>query len=64
MLKLNFCSQKERKWLDKTAIFPRKYLIFLVIVMTAASINYFYSLAMMLLTTFIFAYLTKGSRCK
>lgn len=42
----------------------RKYLIFLVIAITAIGINYYYSLTMMLLTTFILAYLTKGSRRK
>ena len=42
----------------------RKYLIVLVVVITASSFNYFYSIAMMFLTTFILAYLSKGSRCK
>jgi len=42
----------------------RKYLIILIIVIASFSINYFYSISMMLLTTFTLAYLSKGSRCK
>lgn len=41
-----------------------KYPIFLVIAITAIGINYYYSTSMMFLSTFILAYLTKGSRCK
>jgi len=41
---------------------PNKYLVVLVLIVTAVSINYFYSIAMILLTTFTLAYLTKGSR--
>ena len=39
-----------------------QYLIVLVVVITATSINYFYSMSMAFLTTFILAYLTKGCR--
>jgi hypothetical protein len=39
-----------------------KYLIIFVMVITSTGINYSYSIAMMLLTTFTLAYLTKGSR--
>ena len=41
-----------------------KYLIALVVVITAIGINYFYSMSMAFITTFILAYLSKGSRCK
>ena len=56
--------QKEKTEQNNFAIFSRKYLIFLAIAITAVSLNYFYSIAMMFLTTFILAYLTKGSRSK
>ncbi len=56
--------QKEKTEQNDFAIFSRKYLIVLVIAITAVSLNYFYSIAMMFLTTFILAYLTKGSRSK
>ena len=46
----------------KNYSFSGKSLAFLVILTTAISFNYFYSWAMMLLTTFALAYLTKGSR--
>lgn len=47
--------------ISKTS-FSGKYLIIFVIVITSTGINYSYSIAMMLLTTFTLAYLTKGSR--
>ena len=73
MLKLNLLQHKEIILPGKIANFPRQYgsphssrqyLIILVVAITGISINYFYSIAMMLLTTFTLAYLTKGSRCK
>jgi hypothetical protein len=39
-----------------------KYLIIFAMVITSTGIIYYYSIAMMLLTTFTLAYLTKGSR--
>ena len=39
-----------------------KYLIALVVAITALGINYFYSISMAFLTTFVLAYLSKGSR--
>jgi hypothetical protein len=39
-----------------------KYLIIFAMVITSTGIIYSYSIAMMLLTTFTLAYLTKGSR--
>ncbi len=44
--------------------FSGKYLIVLVIAITAIGINYYYSMSMAFLTTFALAYLTKGSRSK
>ena len=41
-----------------------KFLVILVVVITAMIINYSYSMSMMFLTTFVLAYLTKGSRRK
>lgn len=52
---------KEGRAMEKTS---RKYLIVLVLVITAISLNYFYSVAMMGFTTFTLAYLSKGSRRK
>ena len=40
----------------------RHYLFSLVLAITVVGINYSYSVSMMILTTFILAYLTKGSR--
>ena len=40
----------------------RKYLFTLVLAVTVIGTNYSYSISMMFLTTFILAYLTKGSR--
>ncbi|WP_319420564.1 hypothetical protein [Pleurocapsa sp. FMAR1] len=45
-------------------VFSSKYLIVLVIAITAIGINYYYSMSMAFLTTFALAYLTKGSRSK
>ena len=42
----------------------RNYQIILVVMITATSVSTFYSVAMMFVTTFALAYLTKGSRCK
>ena len=39
-----------------------RYLFILVIAFTAIGINYSYSISMIILTTFVLAYLTKGSR--
>ena len=39
-----------------------KYLIALVVVITALGINYFHSMSMAFITTFILAYISKGSR--
>jgi hypothetical protein len=39
-----------------------KYLIIFAMAITSTGIIYSYSIAMMLLTTFTLAYLTKGSR--
>lgn len=64
MLNSNFSQQEMRKWQQNFAISSGKYLIVLVLVITTTSLNYFYSIAMMFFTTFILAYLTKGSRCK
>ena len=41
-----------------------KYLIALVVVITAIGINYFYSMSMAFITTFILAYISKGSRSR
>ena len=40
----------------------RKHLFTLVLAVTVVGTNYSYSISMMFLTTFILAYLTKGSR--
>ena len=64
MLHSNFSQHKRRIWQEKLTISALKYLIVLGLVITATSLNYFYSIAMMFLTTFTLAYLTKGSRCK
>ena len=40
----------------------RKYLFTLVLAVTVVGTNYSYSISMMFLTTFILAYLSKGSR--
>ena len=40
----------------------RQYLFTLVLAVTVVGIIYSYSMSMMILTTFILAYLTKGSR--
>ena len=45
----------------KTA-FSNKYWFPLVLAITVFSVNHSYSITMMFLTTFILAYLTKGSR--
>jgi uncharacterized BrkB/YihY/UPF0761 family membrane protein len=64
MLNSSFSQQERRKWQQNFAISSGKYLITLVLVITATSLNCFYSIAMMFLTAFTLAYLTKGSRCK
>ena len=50
------------KLLTSFSNFKRRYLFTLVLAMTIVGINYYYSVSMMILTTFILAYLTKGSR--
>lgn len=62
MLNSSFSQQEKRTWQQNFAISARKYLIVLVLVITATCLNCFYSIAMMFLTTFTLAYLTKGSR--
>jgi predicted PurR-regulated permease PerM len=64
MLNSSFSQQERKKWQPNFAISSGKYLITLVLVITATSLNCFYSIAMMFLTAFTLAYLTKGSRCK
>ena len=64
MFNLNFGQYKERTWRNNIAIFFHKYLFLLILASTAVSISYSYSIAMMILTTFTLAYLTKGSRRK
>lgn len=64
MFNSNLSQQRRRKWQEKLAIYSGKYLIVLILVITAFSLNYFYSISMMFFTAFILAYLTKGSRCK
>lgn len=39
-----------------------RYAGALILVITVIGVNYFYSVSMMFLTTFVLAYLTKGSR--
>ena len=50
--------------INKITPFYRQYFVILILAIVAISLNYFYSIAMMLLTTFTLAYFTKGSRCK
>lgn len=64
MLNSNFNQHKKIIWQENLSISSRKYLIALVLIITATSLNCFYSIAMMFLTAFTLAYLTKGSRCK
>lgn len=64
MLNNIFSQHKKRALQENLAIYSSKYLIALVLIITATSLNYFYSIAMMFLATFTLAYLTKGSRCK
>ena len=49
--------------IDRTA-FARKYWLVLVLAITVTGVNFSYSITMMFLTTFVLAYLSKGSRCK
>lgn len=44
--------------------FSNKYRIVLAFIITTVCINYFYSISMVLITTFTMAYLSKGSRLK
>jgi len=48
---------------NNTAVFNR-YSGLLALVITVVGVNYFYSVSMMLLTTFVLAYLSKGSRSR
>lgn len=60
----NFIRQLTRKkLLISFSNVKRRYLFTLVLAITVIGINYSYSVSMMILTTFILAYLTKGSRC-
>ena len=47
---------------ENNHIFNYKSFVLLLFVITAIAINYFHSISMMLLTTFVLAYSTKGSR--
>ena len=64
MFNISFSQHRGQIEQEKVAIFSRKYLVVLVLVITAISLNCFYSIAMIIFTTFTLAYLTKGSRCK
>lgn len=66
MNKLNFSfARYDRQKIPKNLLkIQRQYLIVFVIVITASSLSYFYSIGMALLTTLLLAYLSKGSRCK
>ncbi len=65
-LNCNFRQQKDGSLLGNITIFDLKckYLVVFVVLITAASINNFYSMSMIFLSTFTLAYLTKGSRSK